>query len=24
MAAQSKYYNTGGGELFFTPLVDGA
>jgi len=23
MAAQSKYYNTGGGELFFTPLVDG-
>jgi len=23
MASQSKYYNTGGGELFFTPLVDG-
>jgi len=23
MSAQSKYYNTGGGELFFTPLVDG-
>jgi len=23
MAAQSKYYNTGGGELKFTPIVDG-
>jgi hypothetical protein len=23
MSAQSKYYNTGGGELYFTPLVDG-
>ena len=23
MSAQSKYYNTGGGELFFTPLVNG-
>ena len=23
MAAQSKFYNTGGGELFFTPMVDG-
>jgi len=23
MSAQSKYYNTGGGELFFAPIVDG-
>lgn len=23
MSAQSKYYNTGGGELFFTPIVNG-
>ena len=23
MASQSKYYNTGGGELTFTPIVDG-
>ncbi len=24
MSAQSKYYSTGGGELFFTPISDGA
>ena len=24
MSAQSKYYSTGGGELYFTPITDGA